>query len=75
MPGNRSAQNASASSSVGRSGAARRRLARSRLRTRPVCGTVAHLTQVVRMRKDESPVGEIEDVELQHVAAELDREL
>ena len=38
-------------------------------------GAVAHLAQVVRVREDERPVGEVEDVELQHVAAELHREL
>ena len=36
---------------------------------------VAHFAQVVRVREDERAVGEVEDVELQHVAAELHREL
>ena len=36
---------------------------------------VAHLVQVVRMREHECPVGERQNVELEHVAAELDREL
>ena len=35
---------------------------------------VAHLAQVVGVREDEGAVGEVEDVELEHVAPELHRE-
>jgi len=38
-------------------------------------GAVAHLAQVAGMRKHKRPVDEVEHVELEHVAAELDREL
>ena len=37
--------------------------------------TVADLTEVVRVREHERPVHEVENVELEHVAAELDRKL
>jgi hypothetical protein len=36
---------------------------------------VADFVQIVRVREDERPVDEIEDVEFEHVAAELDRKL
>src|SRR5437763_7444965 len=39
------------------------------------CSAVADLVQVVRMREHERPVLQIEDVELEHVATELNREL
>src|SRR5438093_9354562 len=42
---------------------------------RPACSAVADLVQVVRMREHERPVLQIEDVELEHVATELDGEL
>ena len=38
-------------------------------------GAVAHLAQVAGMREHERTVDEVEHVELEHVAAELDREL
>src|SRR5205823_2461499 len=38
------------------------------------CSAVADLVQVVRMREHERPVLQIEDVELEHVATELDGE-
>src|SRR5215210_2803311 len=38
-------------------------------------GAVAHFVQVVRMGEHERSVGDVEDVELEHVAAQLDRQL
>ena len=41
----------------------------------PTRSAMTHLAQIVRVREDESAVGEVENVKLQHVAAELHREL
>ena len=71
----RSAQKASASSRVGNPGATCLRSARCRRRTRPRAAPWLTSRRSSGMREHERPVDEVEHVELEHVAPELDREL
>ena len=63
---------ASASSSVGSSGATARNSSRLRSRTSPVARTVADLVEVVGMRDHERPARQVEHVELDRVDARVD---